>query len=65
MSSRRKHDPAFKAKVALSEDTTVAELSARFGVHPHQTYAWRKTSTEAAPKPRDGRTTFAARRRRG
>ena len=42
---RRKHSPAFKAKVALEVlkgQETVAQLAARYEVHPGQIQAWKK-----------------------
>ena len=48
---RRKHSPAFKAKVALEAvkgEETVAQLAGRYQVHPSQIQAWKKALTEGA-----------------
>ena len=49
---RRRHSPAFKAKVALEAvkgEETVAQLAGRYQVHPSQIQAWKKALTEGAP----------------
>ncbi len=46
---RRKHSPAFKAKVALEAvkgEKTAGQLAARYEVHPGQIQAWKKTLLE-------------------
>jgi transposase-like protein len=43
---RRKHSPSFKAKVALEAvkgEETVAQLAARYEVHPGQIQTWKKS----------------------
>ena len=48
---RRKHSPAFEAKVALEAvkgEETVTQLAARYEVHPIQIQAWKKALTEGA-----------------
>jgi transposase-like protein len=49
--SRRKHEPEFKAKVALDairEEQTVQQLGVRYGVHPMQVTDWRRVLQENA-----------------
>ena len=49
--SRRKHSPAFKAKVALEAlkgGETIAQLASRFEVHPSQVRKWKRQMEEGA-----------------
>ena len=54
--TRRKIDPALKAKIALEglrEEATVADLAQRYGVHPTQVYAWKKQLQDQAGRAFD------------
>lgn len=50
-STRAKHNPAFKAKVALEtlrEQQSVAEIARRHGLHANQVYTWKREFVEGA-----------------
>ena len=56
---RKRHSPAFKAKVALEaakQAKTIAELATQFQVHPVQISQWKKQLLDGAESLfRDGR----------
>ena len=49
--SRRKHNPSFKARVALEAlkgEETIAQIASRFEVHPTQVTKWKKSLQDEA-----------------
>ena len=52
MRTRRTHDAAFKAKVALEVvkgEKTTSQIAGEYGVHPNQIGQWRKILLSGLP----------------
>ena len=50
---RRRHDPEFKARVALEAIKgvrTIQEIAKEFEIHPVQVSEWKKTMLQGAPE---------------
>ena len=53
MATRRQHNAAFKAKVAVAAlrgDRTMSEMASAFGVHPVQIALWKQCALTALPE---------------
>lgn len=53
MTQRKKHDPNFKAKVALEAakgEKTLAELSSQYGVHSNHITKWKRHLLDELPE---------------
>jgi transposase len=46
--TRKKHNPAFEAKVALAAVKGDRKLASAFGVHPNKIYNWKKHLLDSA-----------------
>jgi len=51
MTKRKRHNPEFKARVALEAlkgEHTASELATRFGIHPTMIHQWKRALLEGA-----------------